>query len=403
MAVRWLGSLVCLLGSSCGTQFSDPIQRLSEEQPEDSCAARSTESECLAEPGCSFQPNQVGCDPADPTCPPGLCSSGDPFVRRFGDTLLLHDAPYRFVGTVTWGLAWANDGCQVSSLENQEQALSRTFSDLSGMRASALKVWAFQSFAGEDGRDYASFERIVDAARRAGVRLILVLENHYPDCTSGGLRNDAWYAGGYDAPYGDYSLSYPDYVAGLVEHFRDEPTILAWELMHEARGEDFAALDGFTERVSALVRGRDPNHLIALGTDAGDSQATSRSGTVSNYRRLHEHQGIDLLDVHDFADETAPLPTSFSELSTISRTLDKPIFAGATAVELTETTPSAFELRAQRIEEKLTAATNAGFVGFLVYDYYPDWTDPGRQFDGRAGEPLAGPSGVLARHAPPRP
>jgi hypothetical protein len=398
--MKWLASFLPWLAVGCGTQFSDPIQRLPEERPEDPCAARSSKSECLAEPGCTFQPNAPGCDPSDPACRAGACRSGDPFVRRFGDALLLHDAPYRFVGTVSWGLAWS-DACQISSLEGPEQALTRTFSDLSAMRASVLKVWAFQSFAGEDGRDYASFDRIVDAARRAGVRLILVLENHHADCTSGGARSDAWYAGGYGAPYGDYTLSYAEYVAGLVEHFRDEPTIVAWELMHEARGEDFAALDSFAGGVSALIRSRDPNHLIALGTDAGDSPATSRAGTPSNYRRLHEHQGIDLLDVHDFADESTPFPTSFSELVTISSALDKPIFAGATAVELTDATASAFELRARRIEEKLASANDAGFVGFLVYDYYPDWSEPGRQFDGRAEEPLAGPGGVLARHAPP--
>ncbi len=170
--------------------------------------------------------------------------------------------------------------------------------------------------------------------------------------------------------------------------------------MHEARGEDVAPLYAFSEQMSALIRSRDQNHLIALGTDSGDSPATSRSGTPSNYRRLHALQGIDLLDAHDFSDEGSPFPASFDELSVISSELDKPIFAGATAVGLTGTTASAFELRARRVEEKLEAAVDAGFVGFLVYDYYPDWSDPGREFDGRAEEPLAGADGVLARNAP---
>ena len=190
-------------------------------------------------------------------------------------------------------------------------------------------------------------------------------------------------------------------MAGLVDHFRDEPTILAWELMHEERGEDAAPLYAFSEQMSALIRSRDQNHLIALGTDAGDSPATSRAGTPSNYRRLHALQSIDLLDAHDFSDESSPFPVSFAELSVISSELDKPIFAGASAVGLTGATSSAFELRARRVEEKLEAAVDAGFVGFLVYDYYPDWSDPGREFDGRAEEPLAGSDGVLARHAPP--
>ena len=37
-----------------------------------------------------------------------------------------------------------------------------------------LKIWAFQSYAGTSGTDYSSFERVVDAARRAGVRLIFL-------------------------------------------------------------------------------------------------------------------------------------------------------------------------------------------------------------------------------------
>jgi hypothetical protein len=398
--MKRLAFLLALFVASCGTQFSDPIQRHADEEPVDRCAAKSNESECLAEPGCTFQPNSPGCDPAEPSCPAGTCRGGDPFVRRSGDTLLLHDAPYRFVGTVSWGLAWS-DACRVTSLDGQEEALSRAFTDLSRMRASVLKVWAFQSFAGDDGRDYASFERIVDAARRAGVRLIFVLENHHADCTTGGARDDAWYAGGYDAPYGDYSLSYSEYVLGLVEHFRDEPTILAWELMHEAHGEDFTALETFTQAITTLVRSRDPNHLIALGTDSGDSRATSRSGTPSNYECLHAYPGIDLLDVHDFFEDTVPFRTSLRDVSAIARTLDKPVFAGATAVDLTGTTPSDFDLRARRVEDKLVAATDAGFAGFLVYDYYPDWSDVGRQFDGRPEEPLAGPDGVLSRHAPP--
>jgi hypothetical protein len=35
-----------------------------------------------------------------------------------------------------------------------------------------------------------------------------------------------------------------------------------------------------------------------------------------------------------------------------------------------------------------------------VYDYFPSWSTPTFDFDTRAGEPLAGPGGVLAQHAP---
>jgi mannan endo-1,4-beta-mannosidase len=392
----WLGVVVL---PACGTQYSDPIRE--ELAPaQDPCGVWSTELDCRADTqhGCSFQPNDAGCSASDPSCAAGICRGGDPFVRRIGQTLWLRDAPYTFVGAVSWGIAWDPDGCQVGSLPDHAQALVRTFDELAAMRADVLKIWAFQSFAGASGTDYSSFDRVVAAARRAGVRLIFVLENHWADCSSGGQRDDAWYGSGYLSPYGSYTLSYRDYVAGVVEHFRDEPTLLGWELMHEARGESFAPLDGFSAGMSALVRERDPNHLIALGLDNGSSPATS-SADGSNYSRLHQHAAIDLADVHDFTFPEQVLPPGYSEAAAITAALSKAIFAGATAVELSDSSGPSFQARAAAVENKLVAAMDAGFVGFLVYDYFPGWDELGWQFDGRAGEPLAGPDGVIARHA----
>lgn len=391
--------IVFMLLGACGTQYADAIAEGSAAAP-DPCSTWLTESECRADTlhGCSFQPNDVGCHVADPTCAPGICRGGDPFVRRSGATLWLHAAPFTFVGAVSWGVAWDPDGCRMSSLPDQEQALERTFDDLADMRAAVLKIWAFQSFAGNSGVDYTSFDRVVAAARRAGVRLIFVLENYWQDCTAG-ERNDAWFGGGYQAPYAGYALSLPDYAAGLVEHFRDEPTVLAWEVMHEARGDDFSVLDGFAATMSSLIGERDPNHLIALGLDNGDSPATSRFGEPSNYFRLHEHPEIDLVDVHDFELESQPLPARASEAGAIATLLEKPAFAGATAVALGDTSSESLRARAAAVEDKLLAAFNAGFVGFLVYDYYPHWDIPGYPFDARPEEPLAGTNGVIARHA----
>ena len=249
------------------------------------------------------------------------------------------------------------------------------------------------------GTDYTSFERVVDAARRAGVRVIFVLENQYPDCSVGPARDDAWYGGGYAAPYGGYPLSFPDYARGLASHFRDEPTILAWEIMHEGATGSFDAMNGFVGAMSSAIRASDPNHLIALGLDNGNSAATDRTGSPSSYERLHAHPAVDLVDAHDFFAPDAPLPNGFSEIAGIAASLGKPAFVGASAVELEDTSAASFERRAGQVEAKLVAALDAGFAGYLVYDYIPDWDVRRWSFDTRAGEPLAGPNGVLVRHA----
>jgi mannan endo-1,4-beta-mannosidase len=406
VAARVAGLLALQL-AACGTQYADPIQE-TPGRNEDGCGAWLTESECLADTahGCSFQPNDVGCKTSDPACTPGVCRSGDPFVRRRqGQELWLHDSPYRFVGTVSWGIGWGRI-CDVNTMPDQSAALVRVFDDLVELEINVLKVWAFQSYAGSSGSDYSSLERVVDAARRAGVRLIFVLENHYEaGCSTGPTRDDAWYGGGYALPYGDHALSLPDYARGLVTHFRDEPTILAWEILHEGGAGSFDALNGFSTTMASLLRENDPNHLIVLGLDNGNTAATDRSGTPSNYARLNGHPAIDALDAHDFFAHDTPLIESMAELAALASTLEKPIFAGATAVELEndDTSAAGYQRRATQIEAKLHAAFDAGYAGFLIYDYIPDWTDTSWSFDTRTEDPLAGPNGVVVRNAIPNP
>lgn len=392
-------AIACLLGAAgCDPHYIDVIDH---EDANDPCAALAADA-CAAntQDGCAFQPSPTGCSSTDPGCGAGVCASGDPFVRRSGEALFLHGAPFTFVGTVSWGIAWADDGCQVSKYSSQQAALQPMFDEFAAMHLSALRVWAFQAYAGEDGRDFSHFDRLVDAARAAGVRLIFVLENMHVDCSSGSAPDDKWFAGGYESPYGSYALSYRDYVAGLVAHFRDEPTIMAWQLMHEAGGKDFTALDGFAADMTSSIRNVDPNHLIALGLDNGTSPATSADGDTSNYFRLQNHPAVDLLDAHDFVASDVFSP-QLARCREIAHALGRPIFAGASAALLaSDATPASFELRAMQISDKLQAAFAANFRGFLVYDYVPGWTRPYYDFDSRPGEPLAGPGGVIDQHAP---
>ncbi|HWA72041.1 MAG TPA: cellulase family glycosylhydrolase [Polyangiaceae bacterium] len=387
-----------LVLGACDTQFADPV--LLPTETADPCAKWSTAAECSADSAnaCSLQPNPSGCLASDPSCAVGECRSGDPFVRRSGSVLSLHGKPYRFAGTNAWGVAWSPD-CRFDSFDSPEAAIEKTFDDLASMRAGVLRLWAYQSYAGASGVDYANFDLVVRHARRAGVRLIFVLESMWSSCTRGGQKDDAWFRSGFSAPYGGYALSFPDYARGLVQHFRNEPTVLAWEIMHEAGGTDVAALDGFVDQMSTLIRINDANHLISIGMNNGSSDATSFEGTPSNYAVLHAHPTVDLLDVHDFGNPDLATTDSETSARAVAQSLGKPIFVGAAAVELSDTSASAFTQRANRVAAKLEAAYQAGFVGALAYEYYPGWSVPGTPFDARPEEPLAGPSGVLARSA----
>lgn len=324
-------------------------------------------------------------------------------MRRTGQALRLHDEPYRFVGVNSWGIAWDEDGCKIGEFATQEAALTRTFDDWVAMQVAVARIWAFQSFAGPTGTDYSAFDRVVRYARRANIRLVLVLENMWADgCTPGEKRDDAWFASGYLAPYSNYTLSYSDYVLGLVNHFKDEPAILGWELMHEAGATDPVALNSFVSGMSALVRSSDPNHLIAIGV-GGETAATSQEGNPSNYFALHAHATVDLIDHHDFNNPNIAFTEGQQTTLEIARSLNKPLFFGALAISVANTT-TALDLRATQAKAKLDAAFDNGFAGVLLYDYYPDWTTTSTRettlsFDSRASDPLGGPTGVIAQAA----
>jgi hypothetical protein len=400
-AERALGLLSVGALGACSPHFADAIVR---PETSDPCLLLSA-TDCLMDSvdGCSLQPNPTGCRASDATCGAGVCRGGVPFVARSGEALFLGQTSFHFLGTVSWQIAWQDGGCRVSGFPNQESALAPFFDELASMHVSVLRFWAFQSYAGATGTDYSHFDRIVLSARAAGIRLMPVLESYHPDCTASSARDDTWFATGYKLPYGNYALSYRDYVAGVVTHFRDEPTILAWELMHEAGGNDFSIIDAFAQDMTTWVKrnDHDPHHLIALGLNNGDkSPATSTDGDPSNYFKLQNRDTVDLIDVHDFGAPGDVLPAQIARCREIAHSLKKPIFSGASAVPLSDASAASFQLRASQIQSKYAAAQADDFAGFLVYDFVPGWTNPSWDFDARPEEPLAGPGGVLDQLAP---
>ncbi|MGC4068027.1 MAG: cellulase family glycosylhydrolase [Polyangiaceae bacterium] len=202
----------------------------------------------------------------------------------------MHDLPYRFMGAVSWSVAGSGAGCRIPKPYTFESGLVESFDDLAVMRANVLKIWAFQRYAGTTGEDFSAFDRVIAEARRAGVRLVFVLENFWEDCTEGGQKNDAWFASGFRSPYGEYALSYSDYVTRVVSRYANEPTVLAWEIMHEASGTDFASLREFIASTVAQIRELDGNHLVIVGLDGGYSPATVERGRtrISKCSRITE-------------------------------------------------------------------------------------------------------------------
>jgi mannan endo-1,4-beta-mannosidase len=131
---------------------------------------------------------------------------------------------------------------------------------------------------GENGLE--RLDHLIAGAERAGIRLILPLVNHWPDF--GGMdRYVEWFeAASRDAFYTDPAIrgAYQSYVEQVLTRintvtgrpYKDEPSILAWELANEPRcdcSDGGAILIEWVGEMSRWIKQNDPNHLLGVGDE----------------------------------------------------------------------------------------------------------------------------------------
>jgi len=298
------------------------------------------------------------------------------FVTRSGTTLLVGGQPYRFVGLNIYnannqGTCWYELGATT--------ALDKTLTAI-GPAQNVFRAWFFQSLATRNGqRDWSSFDATLAVARAHDERVIATLGNQLADCEGAVLpKTDEWYRSGYanlrDAGMAD---SYRDWVAEVVARYRNDPTIMAWQLMNEA--EDRApsgrcspsatqTLKHFAQDMAQTVKRLDSNHLLSLGTwgllDCGSAG--------SEYQDVHNVAGIDFCEIHDYSGPSSALASQLPLRLSQCRALDKPVFVGEIGVNVRDA--GSLANRASVLRAKLSADFAAGVAGALVWD----WADAGQ-------------------------
>jgi hypothetical protein len=334
---------------------------------------------------------------------------GGAFVRAARCGLWLDGRPVSFVGANRYELASAPPGAG-------DRICGRGYSDadldaivaglVDATSADLLRAWAFRRFT-RDGDDFTTLDRLIEAARRQGLRLVLALENEWADCSApdpdgaDGRKSARWYRDGYRHPGFDGKLAYRDYVGRVVTRYRDEPVVALWQLLNEPESPDGAALYDFAADVSALIRSLDPNHLVGLGTIGGGQPGTDGAAFVA----LNALDTIDVVEAHDYShppDHAAakePIPghamrrfdSVFGALREANR-LGKPFVLGEVGIPAPPPEhPFTPDERAALMREKLAAHRAAGTDAFLVWSWHvPGVTIPaGLGFDFDAADPLA--------------
>ncbi len=340
------------------------------------------------------------------------------FVYADGTRLLLDGEPYLFLGVNVYGAA--NDramsfacGPAANNGRNQEEYLNAMFTEMENMGVNAVRFWAFPSFAlrnagGSSILDFSAIDRVIRYAREHKSKVIPVLENQWNHCPGSIHKYSDWYASGYRAPYGEYPLSFVEYVDAIVARYRDEPAILMWQIMNEAQSEELngvadpESLRRFAEALSARIKELDPNHLVSLGT-IGRGQAGIDN---ENFVLLHQLEAIDVVEAHDYRHEEEAWPSSnfhsIDRAYRIAQELGKPFFIGEAGICRVRFSPEesadcgeefSLEERAALFDAKLNAAlVERNVAGYLLWEWDNPPADFGREECRRhcftAGDPL---------------
>jgi len=312
------------------------------------------------------------------------------FVTRSGATLLLDGRPYHFTGLNIYnannqGACWYDLGTTAS--------LDQTLSAI-GPAQNVFRAWFFQSLATRNGqRDWSAFDATLAVARAHDERVIATLGNQLGDCEgpAPATKTEAWYRSGYAGLRdGGMADTYRDWVAEVVARYRDDPTILAWQLLNESevvgpsgRCSPSASrtLKRFAQDVAGLVKGIDPNHLLSLGSwgllDCGLAG--------SAYQDVHSVAGIDFCEFHDYSAPSSGLAPMLQLRINQCRALGKPLFVGEIGVRVQDA--GSLANRAAAIRAKLSAQFAAGVAGALVWDWANADQVPYSGYEVQPGDP----------------
>ncbi|KAM0421317.1 hypothetical protein ACHAPT_010847 [Fusarium lateritium] len=224
------------------------------------------------------------------------------FVSVKGDKFQLNSKDFYFAGSNAYYLPFQSD--------EQDALRGLTAAKKAGLNV--IRTWGFNDrnattdpnglpkYGGEGAGDTSiyfqtwengkskinveRFDRVVNAAPKAGVKLIVALTNNWADyggmdvytVNLGGKYHDDFYR------LPKIKKAYKRYVKSMVNRYKNSPAIMAWELGNEPRcGADGVRnlprsenctpklLSDWVKEMSAYIKSLDPYHLVTWGGEGG--------------------------------------------------------------------------------------------------------------------------------------
>jgi mannan endo-1,4-beta-mannosidase len=276
---------------------------------------------------------------------PATAHAGPGFVTRQGKDLRLDGKEFRFAGSNNYYLMYKS-----------RLMVDDVFADAQAAGFTVLRTWGFLDIGNQDGSNslrgpadgvYFQYwdgdspayndgpdglqrlDYVLASARAHGIRLIIPLTNNWNDF--GGMDQYVRWAGGsfHDDFYTNPVIRgwYQDWFSHVATRvnsltgvaYRDDPTIMAWELGNEPRclsagayprspNCTTATLTSWADQVSRHLKSVDPNHLVGVGDEGffcdnpADPDWTRNCGEGVDNLALTRLPAVDLMSLHLYPD-----------------------------------------------------------------------------------------------------
>ena len=254
------------------------------------------------------------------------------FIRVSDSYFTLGNRKFYFTGTNCYYVL------TYSVEEDTRQEVLDVFDGMEELGLTVLRMWAFNdgdrwnALQPEPGvysrRVFRGLDWAVTEAGSRGIKLVMTLTNYFPDY-GGMLQYVNWTTGSGDVndfySNSECKTLYKRFVRRVLNRrnsltgvqYKDDPTIMAWELANEARYTSRSggiAMRNWVREMSRHIKNIDPNHLVTTGSEGffGEGELSSANpapffnevGVVTELQ--HRVDEIDYISAHIWPTQWLP-------------------------------------------------------------------------------------------------
>ncbi|KAL5982849.1 Mannan endo-1,4-beta-mannosidase 2 [Asimina triloba] len=252
------------------------------------------------------------------------------FISTQNTQFVLNGSPFLFDGFNSYWMM------NVAAEPTERYKVSNVLRDAAAAGMSVCRTWAFADGGDKalqispgvyDERVFQALDFVISEARRYGVHLILSLANNYKDfggksqyvqwARNAGVQikdDDDFYTNpvvkGYYKNHVQKVLTRFNTFTGMT--YKDDPTIMAWELINEPRcNADYSGniVHGWVQEMAAYTKSLDGNHMLEIGMEGfyGDSvpekkQINPGYQVGTDFIKSNLINEIDFATIHSYPD-----------------------------------------------------------------------------------------------------